>query len=51
MIAEILKTIKATILGLGMQIPKIPAQRRSTNLPQTSKNCRYERVYLGNYHR
>jgi len=26
--AEILETIGATILGLGMQIPEIPAQRR-----------------------
>jgi len=25
--AEISETIQATILGLGMQIPKIPAQR------------------------
>jgi len=24
---EILETIRATILGLGMQIPEIPAQR------------------------
>jgi len=27
MIAEISETIRATILGLGMQIPEIPAQR------------------------
>jgi len=26
--AEISETIRATILGLGMQIPKIPAQRK-----------------------
>jgi len=26
--AEISETIGATILGLGMQIPKIPAQRK-----------------------
>jgi len=26
--AEISETIRATILGLGMQIPEIPAQRK-----------------------
>jgi len=26
--AEILETIRATILGLGMQIPEIPAHRK-----------------------
>jgi len=26
--AEILETIRATLLGLGMQIPEIPAQRK-----------------------
>jgi len=29
--AEISETIRATILELGMQIPKIPAQRKSVS--------------------
>jgi len=70
------ETMKAAILGLGMQILDISAQRTivrqcemycsykyllidqkkfvtptltPTNRPQTLKNRRYERGYLGNY--
>jgi len=35
--AEISETIGATILGLGMQIPEIPAQPTLT--PTTRQNC------------
>jgi len=33
--SEILETIEATILGLGMQIPEIPAQRKFSIVPPT----------------
>jgi len=50
--AEIAETTQATILGLGMQIPEIPAQRKFVSEEcHSSKNRRYERGYLGNYQR
>jgi len=37
--AEISKTIRATILGLGMQIPEIPAQRKFVSAACHAQNC------------
>jgi len=54
--AEISETIRARLLAIRLRSASLCQQRATptltpTNRPQTSKNHKYERGYLGKYQR